>query len=97
VSIHLFSCTEDLYPERFFRVNIRSESERRGGSLTPEVQQFMGVLRGFGFIFVEGAGRAFKNTRGAQLYYLVFASKSLTAATFWERISRDDEQPSLFS
>ena len=23
----LFSCTEDLHPERFFRVNIRSESE----------------------------------------------------------------------
>src|SRR5713101_9967050 len=23
-----FSCTEDLHPERFFRVNIRSESER---------------------------------------------------------------------
>src|SRR6266852_4688119 len=27
-----FSCTEDLYPERFFRVNIRSESERAGGA-----------------------------------------------------------------
>ena len=30
------------------------------------------------------------------LYYLVFASKSLTAATFWEKISGDDEQPTLF-
>jgi len=25
-----FSCTEDLHPKRFFRVNIRSESERWG-------------------------------------------------------------------
>jgi len=30
VSIHIIPCTEDLYPERFFRVNIRSESERGG-------------------------------------------------------------------
>ena len=66
-------------------------------ALTPEVQQFMTVLRGFGFTFVEGARRAFKNKRGAQLYYLVFASKSVTAATFWERISRDEDQPPLFS
>src|SRR6266545_1758421 len=28
-----FSCTEDLHPERFFRVNIRSESERGGAAL----------------------------------------------------------------
>jgi hypothetical protein len=63
---------------------------------TPEVVQFMELLRGFGFTFVRGAGRAFKNTRGAQLYYLVFASKSITATGFWEKISRDDAQPSLF-
>jgi hypothetical protein len=63
--------------------------------LTPEVAQFMGLLRRLGFTFVQGAGRAFKNTRGAQLYYLVFASKSLTATAFWEKISRDDEQMSL--
>jgi len=65
-------------------------------NMTPEVVQFMELLRRLGFIFVKGAGRAFRNTRGAQLYYLVFASKSLTAATFWEKISVDDEQPLLF-
>ncbi|PYR47872.1 MAG: hypothetical protein DMF89_17650 [Acidobacteria bacterium] len=65
-------------------------------TMTPEVVQFMDLLRSLGFIFVAGAGRAFRNTRGAQLYYLVFASKSLTAATFWEKISGDDEQPTLF-
>lgn len=64
--------------------------------MTPEVVQFMDLLRDFGFTFVAGAGRAFKNKIGAQLYYLVFASKSITAVQFWEKISRDDEQPPLF-
>src|SRR5262249_55727987 len=39
-------------------------------SPTPEVVQFMDLLRGLGFAFVESAGRAFKNRRGARLYYL---------------------------
>jgi three-Cys-motif partner protein len=63
---------------------------------TPEVVQFMELLRSLSFTFVESAGRAFRNRRGAQLYYLVFASKSVTAVTFWEKISRDDAQPTLF-
>jgi three-Cys-motif partner protein len=63
---------------------------------TPEVAQFMGLLRDVGFTFVQSAGRAFRNRRGAQLYYLVFASKSVTAVNFWEKISRDDAQPTLF-
>jgi three-Cys-motif partner protein len=64
---------------------------------TPEVVQFMVLLRELGFTFVESARRAFKNRRGAQLYYLVFASKSPTAVNFWEKISRDEDQPSLFA
>jgi three-Cys-motif partner protein len=65
-------------------------------SPTPEVVQFMELLRGLGFIFVESAGCAFKNRRGVQLYYLVFASKSITAVNFWAKISRDDAQSTLF-
>jgi three-Cys-motif partner protein len=63
---------------------------------TPVVVQFMDLLRSVGFTFVESAGRAFKNRRGVQLYYLVFASKSVTAVSFWAKISRDDAQPTLF-
>jgi three-Cys-motif partner protein len=63
---------------------------------TPEVAQFMELLRGLGFTFVESAGCAFRNRRGAQLYYLVFASKSVTAVNFWVKISRDEAQPTLF-
>lgn len=63
---------------------------------TPEVVQFMDLLRSLGFTFVESASRAFRNRRGAQLYYLVFASKSLTAVNFWAKISRDEAQSSLF-
>jgi three-Cys-motif partner protein len=63
---------------------------------TPEVVLFMELLRGLGFTFVESAGRAFRNRRGVQLYYLVFASKSATAVNFWGKISRDETQPTLF-
>jgi three-Cys-motif partner protein len=63
---------------------------------TPEVVQFMKLLRRLGFTFVESAGCAFKNQRGAQLYYLVFASKSGTAVNFWAKISGDAAQPTLF-
>jgi three-Cys-motif partner protein len=63
---------------------------------TPEVVQFMKLLRSVGFTFVQSAGCAFQNRRGARLYYLVFASKSVTAVNFWEKISGDDEQPTLF-
>ena len=35
-----FSCTEDLHPERFFPVKIRSESER-GGDLTLDTTQIL--------------------------------------------------------
>jgi three-Cys-motif partner protein len=63
---------------------------------TPEVVQFMELLRGLGFTFVESAGCVFRNRRGVQLYYLVFASKSVTAVNFWAKISRDEAQPSLF-
>jgi three-Cys-motif partner protein len=65
-------------------------------STTPEVVQFMELLRGLGFTFVESAGCAFKNRRGAQLYYLMFASKSVTAVNFWSKISRDEAQSTLF-
>lgn len=63
---------------------------------TPEVVQFMELLRSVGFTFVKSAGCAFRNRRGAQLYYLMFASKSITAVEFWEKISGDVEQPMLF-
>ena len=56
----------------------------------------MQLLRGLGFTFVESAGRAFRNRRGAQLDHSVFASKSGTAANFWAKMSRDDAQPTLF-
>jgi three-Cys-motif partner protein len=64
--------------------------------VTPEVAQFMDLMRTIGFTFVQSAGCAFRNRRGAQLYYLVFASKSGTAATFWAKISGDEAQPTLF-
>jgi hypothetical protein len=67
-----------------------------GTNPTPEVVQFMKLLRRLGFTFVESAGCAFKNQRGAQLYYLVFASESGTAVNFWAKISGDAAQPTLF-
>ena len=63
---------------------------------TPEVMQFMEELRKCGFTFVDSAHRAFQNEQGARLYYLVFASKSLTAVNFWAKISRDEVQSTLF-
>jgi three-Cys-motif partner protein len=65
-------------------------------NITPEAVQFMELLRALGFTFVESAGCAFRNRRGAQLYYLVFASKSITAVNFWTKISRDEAQSTLF-
>jgi three-Cys-motif partner protein len=62
---------------------------------TPEVIQFMEALKTSGFTFVESARRAFRNQRGARLYYLVFASKSPVAAQFWRKISGDEHQMSL--
>jgi len=60
---------------------------------TPEVVQFMDQLHGMGFTFVESARRAFRNRRGARLYYLVFASRSSVAAEFWRKISGDEQMP----
>jgi three-Cys-motif partner protein len=65
-------------------------------NMTPEVAQFMDLLRRVGFTVVESAGCAFKNTRGVRLYYLVFASRSPTAASFWAKISGDEAQSTLF-
>jgi three-Cys-motif partner protein len=62
---------------------------------TPEVMQFMEELRKCGFTFVDSAHRAFQNEQGARLYYLVFASKSPTAAAFWKKISGEKRQMSL--
>src|SRR3989442_9343778 len=40
-----FSCTEDLHPERFFRVNIRSESERGARSRSRSMWTMRGARR----------------------------------------------------
>jgi hypothetical protein len=55
----------------------------------------MSALKHCGFMFVDSARRAFRNMRGARLYYLVFASRSLVAAEFWGKVS-GDEQMSLW-
>jgi hypothetical protein len=54
----------------------------------------MDLLTNIGFTFVDSARRAFRNTTGARLYYLVFASRANIAAKFWRKVS-GNEQMSL--
>jgi hypothetical protein len=58
---------------------------------TPEVVQFMSALKHGGFMFVDRARRTFRTTRGARLYYLVFASRSSVVRELWSKISRDEQ------